>query len=96
MSEKKRRMQEEFAEIRRGLRAEKTDWARLRSMAALRVVELHERMKQEPALTEFETAEGEHWIMMALVTQLGMAVTETHERLANVEKAVKDLKLAKS
>jgi hypothetical protein len=93
MSEKKRRMQEEFAEIRRGLRAEKTDWARLRSMAAPRVVELHERMKQKPALTEFETAEGEHWIMLALITQLGMAITQTNEQLANVEKAVKELKL---
>jgi len=95
-------LEDKFLEISQLLDAEKTSWGKLRQQASAisnqRYQELDSMMAQshKPRVELIALAFQEYQFAFTVlqIAKLGEDVSETHKRLAKVEKAVKELKLA--
>lgn len=93
-------MQDRLDEIRKLLESEKADWAGVLKGAMAEQDRLHADLKNtlklpKPSehLVMMQTRDIGLWNQTELIARLGLAITETHERLATCEKAIEDLKL---
>lgn len=109
MSEEKRRagfrtraaeLEERFAEVQAMLDTKKADWAKLKDYAAERWLETNKEATkilesgENLDVADSLIAAGFHWTTIAHIARLGLDTTETHDRLAQVENAVEELKFA--
>ena len=92
-------IQEAFDEIRAQLDAVKIDWTEIRQVAKSAQSEAHKRCEAElksskttTRLLDMAMHDWEYWFMIGIIARLGIEITETHERLASCEKAIKELK----
>jgi hypothetical protein len=91
-------MQQEFDEIRALLDATKTDWAKTREIAKSHQVKTEQdieaavKIPGNVPLVSYLADILTFWITTSLIAKLGIELTETHKRLADCEKAIKELK----
>jgi hypothetical protein len=94
-------MQDKFLEIAKLLDAQKTSWSEMAETAKALAGERRQELKSlaesdKPSIPLMGLAyQSLNFLtVMQVIARLGEDVSETHKRLAKVEKAVKELKLA--
>lgn len=95
-------IQERFDEIYKLLSGKKAKWERIGEITRTALSTLSEeygKMLESPATSGVQLNRGiwelAFMLLMTEIVQLGLDISETHERLAKVEKEVKQLRLGR-
>lgn len=93
-------LEEKFAEIKKILDAKKIEWDKLKNFAGKNVDFWHRQFEkvrksdfQPPGSLELVGRYTEFWLLSSSIARLGVDITNIHERLVEIEKSVRELKL---
>lgn len=93
-------IQEKLDEIRRFLNAQKAEWAEIIKLANSEETRVRQDLQAHLNLQKCDTNFMvmltriiEHWYITGIIGRLGVDVTNMHERLTDIEKDLKELKL---